>query len=103
MSSAERSFFLAISVIAVLNMLTLVVAFTRFLRAGFGGDIFNFFPFLTLLIATLYAWLIPIKVFRVLAKTEDGLRTRLSRNVSGLSLIALLAVQTGLVLARTMR
>jgi len=93
MSSSERSLFAGVSVIAVLNVLTRALAFVRLMRAGFGGDVFNLLPFTTLLIATLYAWLIPIKVLHALAKTEAGLRTSLSRNVFGLSLVALVAVQ----------
>jgi hypothetical protein len=103
MSSSERSLFLGVSFIAVLNLLTLALAFTRFIRAGYGGDFFNLLPFASLFFANLYAWLIPIKALRALARTEAALRTRLSRNVFGLSLIALLAVQTGLMLTRSMR
>lgn len=103
MSSFEWNSLVVTSLIAAADLLGLWRTASRFISAGYGGDFFNLFPFVTLLCVILYAWVTPIKVLRALIETEAALRTRLYRNVFGLSLIALLGVQTGLILTRTMR
>jgi hypothetical protein len=103
MSSSERSFFVAISAIAVMDLLTFPLAVMRFARAHNTVDVFDWLPFATLFFATLYAWLMPIKLFRALDRAEPDLRNRMFRGIYSLSLIALLAVQTGLMLSRSLR
>ena len=103
MSSFERNSFVVISVIAVVDLLALSRTASRFISAGYGGDFFNLFPFVTLLCVILYAWVAPMKLLRMLDDAATGIRSRLYRSVFGLSLVALMAVQTGLMLTRTMR
>lgn len=98
MSSSERSFFLLVTVIAATNLLTLALAVARFFRTAAESDLINWFPFLGLLIAILYAWIRPIGLLQDLDEAEPDLRNRMSRGIYQLSLSALLAVQIGLML-----
>jgi hypothetical protein len=101
MSPSERSWFVALTIIALVDVCGLAVKFRGFVRAD--ADLFDFLALVGLMSATLYAWLTPRRLMRSVDSNSPELQAVLLRKVYGLSTVSLSAIQLALMFAHPLR